>query len=411
MNQLRFRFLILILLLSGFCVSAFSQVNLSKLNQALRYSRYARIALKIIPIKESDTRFKVQFLVEKIEEIPDFLNYQFSYTLLESYEQELSNGQSIVLKNENLKYATERHWLFEVPVEIPLGNNLSIALFTALDTRQGDEYSYSLDLKSSFVSDHPDFGAYYANDIPFDQNYLNIKQQLLFKTSRGPNIENFYYPMRFEIPLPPMEIKLSPIPKELEVINSGYFLANIPKKFDREGYYFLQTDTTLATGLILKATHEAFPKVQDWEEMVQMVTYISTRKELETLNSAQNKKKALDEYWVQITRNPETAKDLIREYFRQIEFANILFTDFKEGWKTDKGMVFIVMGAPQEVNFYLDREVWTYDGMNESSKIRFTFARVKNILTPHYYVLNRSKAYQPIWFKNITIWRSGKMAF
>lgn len=411
MNQLRFRFLISTILILGFGISAFSQENLSNLNQALRYSRYSRIALKIIPIKEEVSRYKVQFLVEKIEEESSFSDYQFSYTILESYEQELSSGESIELKNENLKYSTDRHWLFEIPIQVPDDKNLSIALFTAFDTRQGDQYSYSIDLKSSFVSDHPDFGAFYANDVPFDQNYLNAGQQLLFKTSAGPNIQTFYYPIKFDVPFPPMEIKLAPIPKELEVVNSGDFFANIPQKFEQEGYYFLQTDTTLASGLILKTSHEAFPKVKDWDEMVQMVTYISTRKEHETLISAPDKKKALDEYWVQMTRNPETAKNLIREYFRQIEFANILFTDFKEGWKTDKGMVFIVMGAPQEVNFYLDREVWTYDGMNESSKIRFTFARVKNILTPHYYVLNRSKAYQPIWFKNISIWRSGKMAF
>lgn len=411
MNQLRFRFLISTILILGFGISAFSQENLSNLNQALRYSRYSRIALKIIPIKEEVSRYKVQFLVEKIEEESSFSDYQFSYTILESYEQELSSGESIELTNENLKYSTDRHWLFEIPIQVPDDKNLSIALFTAFDTRQGDQYSYSIDLKSSFVSDHPDFGAFYANDVPFDQNYLNAGQQLLFKTSAGPNIQTFYYPIKFDVPFPPMEIKLAPIPKELEVVNSGDFFANIPQKFEQEGYYFLQTDTTLASGLILKTSHEAFPKVKDWDEMVQMVTYISTRKEHETLISAPDKKKALDEYWVQMTRNPETAKNLIREYFRQIEFANILFTDFKEGWKTDKGMVFIVMGAPQEVNFYLDREVWTYDGMNESSKIRFTFARVKNILTPHYYVLNRSKAYQPIWFKNISIWRSGKMAF
>lgn len=411
MNQLKFRVLIFTILLSGFGISASAQKNLSNLNQALRYSRYSRIALKIIPIKETSTRFKLQLVVEKIEEQPDFDSYQFSYTLLESYEQELSKGKSKNLNAENLKYSTDRHWVFEIPVEIPESTETSIALFTALDSRQGDEYSYSIDLKSNFTTDHPDFGAYFANEVPFDQNYLNAGEHLLFKTSGGPAIQSFYYPMSFDVPYPPMEIKLAPVPKELEVINSGDFLANVPKKFDQEGYYFLQTDTARATGLILKTTHEAFPKVRDWNEMVQMVTYISTRKEHETLLLASDKKKALDEYWVQMTRNPEIAKDLIREYFRQIEFANILFTDFKEGWKTDKGMVFIVMGAPQEVNFYLDREVWTYNGMDESSKIRFTFARVKNILTPHYYVLNRSKAYQPVWFKNISIWRSGKMAF
>ena len=142
-----------------------------------------------------------------------------------------------------------------------------------------------------------------------------------------------------------------------------------------------------------------------------MVTYISTRKEHETLLLAQDKKKALDQYWINLTRNPEVAKELIRNYFRMVEFANILFTDFKEGWKTDRGMVFIVMGPPQKVNFYLDREVWSYEGIDDNSEIRFTFARSKTILTPHFYTLNRSRAYQPVWFKNISQWRSGRMAF
>jgi GWxTD domain-containing protein len=217
--------------------------------------------------------------------------------------------------------------------------------------------------------------------------------------------------MDFDVPFPPMETKPSAVPKELEVIDEGDFLANVPKSLDKIGYYFIQSDTTKAAGLVIKTTHEAYPKVKDWEEMVQMVTYISTRKEHESLLLASDKKKALDEYWINLTRNPDTAKELIREYFRQVEFSNLLFTDFKAGWKTDKGMVFVVMGAPQEVNFGLDREVWSYGGMNESSKIRFTFARVKNIISPHYYTLNRSRAYQPVWFKNISLWRSGKMAF
>jgi len=151
--------------------------------------------------------------------------------------------------------------------------------------------------------------------------------------------------------------------------------------------------------------------VKDWSEMVDMVTYISTKKEHETLLLAQDKKKALDAYWYNLTRNEEVAKDLIRNYFKMVEFANILFTDFKQGWKTDRGMVYIVMGPPQEVNFFEDREVWSYAGIDDTSKIRFTFTRVKTILSPHFYTLNRSRAYQPIWFKNISQWRSGRMAF
>ncbi len=208
-----------------------------------------------------------------------------------------------------------------------------------------------------------------------------------------------------------MENRLVEVPKEVAVENRGDFLENIPKTLTDEGYYFFQNDSNAQTGLLLRTVHDAFPKVKDWEEMVDMVTYISTKKEHETLLLAQDKKKALDAYWYNLTRNEEVAKDLIRNYFKMVEFANILFTDFKEGWKTDRGMVYIVMGPPQEVNFYEDREVWSYAGIDNTSKIRFTFTRVKTILSQHFYTLNRSRAYQPIWFKNISQWRSGRMAF
>ncbi len=411
MNCKTSRLLIFLFLFAGTAIPIFAQKTLSSLNQTLRYSRYSRLSLKVIPIKESETSFTLQFQAEKIEESPDFNSFSFTYSILGSYNEEILSDNTTILTSDDLKYDTDRHWVFEKTIEIPGNTETSIALFSALDTRQGDEYYYSTDIKSSYIFDQANFGAYYANNVSFDQNYLNVGESLLFKSNGGPNLHSFYYPVTLEVPYPPMETKPAAVPRELQVIDEGDFLENIPKSFDQIGYYFIQSDTAASSGLLLRTTHEAFPKVRDWDEMVDMVTYISTRKEHENLKSAEDKKKALDAYWIGLTRNPDTAKELIREYFRQIEFANILFTDFKEGWKTDKGMVYVVMGPPEEVNFYLDREEWSYGGTNESSRIRFTFARVKNILSPHYYTLNRSRAYQPVWFKNISIWRSGKMAF
>lgn len=388
-----------------------AQKTLSSTDQALRYSLYSRLGLKIIPLKTGPSTFKVQYVIEKIEENPTFSDFTFSHAILNSYEQEITDELSTTLQEADLKADTERHWIFEQNVEVPDSQQTAIAMLSVVDTRQGDEYVYHIDLKSNYVFDQPDFGAYYANEVPFDQSYLNKEESLLFKTVSSPAIHTFFYPMKFDVPYPPMETRPADIPKELNVIKMGDFLSNIPKQLNEEGYYFFQTDTAASTGLLLKTTHESYPKVKDWEEMVQMVTYISTRKEHETLLLAEDKKKALDSYWISLTRNPEVAKELIRNYFRMVEFANILFTDFKEGWKTDRGMVYIVMGPPQEVNFYLDREVWSYAGMDESSKIRFTFARAKTLLSPHFYTLNRSRAYQPVWFKNISQWRSGRMAF
>lgn len=411
MTRSKLLLLPLLFLLFGLQPNAHAQQSLESLDQSLRYSRYARLGLKIVPIQISETEFTLFMQVEKIEENPTLATYNMSYAILNSYSEPISEDAVALLSVDDLSMDTERHWVFRKDIRIDPGQETQIALLSILDTRQGDEYFYHIDLKSAFVFEHPSVGAFYANGVAFDQNFINRGESLLFDSFAGPGIHSFYYPMEFPIPFPPMETRPANVPKELEVIDQGDFLENNPKTLDQLGYFFFQTDTANLGGLLIKTAHDAFPKVKDWDEMVDIVTYISTRKEHEDLLKAEDKKKALDEYWLGMTRNPETSKEIIREYFRQIEFANILFTDFKEGWKTDRGMVYVVMGPPNEVNFSLDQEVWTYGGMGESSKIKFTFARIKNVLTPHYYTLNRSRAYQPVWFKNISQWRSGRMAF
>lgn len=399
------------LLFTTFGLTVSAQTTLQDINQSLRYSRYSRLALKIIPIKEGDRTFKIQMVAEKLEEDPQFSNYLFSYSLVNSFQDSLTEDDIIPLGEARLKNNTESHFYFEEMVEIPSDQEEAYVVFWAKDVRQGDEYVYHADLISPFIFEQADFGAYYGNNIPFDQNFLNINEALLFKSNSGVNLYSFFYPQQFPVPLPPMETKPPAVQKEIEVVDDGSFLVNTPKTFDREGYYFIQSDTSSAAGLLIKTVPETFPSLPTWEEMVNRVAYISTRKEHETLLEAENKKLALDQYWINMTKDEEVAKDLIREYFRQVEFANILFSDYKEGWATDRGMIYIVMGPPHEVYFQADQEIWIYDGLNLNSKITFTFARIKNILSPNYYVLNRSRSYQPEWFKSITLWRSGKMAF
>jgi len=390
---------------------AMAQSNLKNINQNLRYSRYSRISPKIIPIKTGEREFKLQMPIEKIEENPSFQDYTFSYAVIEDFNEEINEKNIVPLTESMLKRDTERHFYFEETVSIPEGQDEAYAVIICQDNRQGDQYVYHADLISPFVADIPEFGAYYDNDVPFDQSYINKGEALLFKSEKGLNLYSFYYPRQFEIPLPPMETRPAPVPKDIRVVNNGDFLINVPKPFENNGYYFIQSDTSQQTGFMIKTTPEAFPRVSSYEEMVDMLVYISTRSEHEALREASDKKKALDKYWLDLTHDTDKAQEIIREYFRQIEFANILFTDFKEGWKTDRGMIYTIMGPPTGVFFDVDKEIWIYDKVGSKSKISFTFARIKNIFTPNYYTLNRSRSYQPEWFQSITLWRSGKMAF
>src|SRR5690554_2219924 len=357
-------------------MAATAQTSLQDINQSLRYSRYSRLALKVMPIKESDRSFKLQMTAEKLEEDPQFNNYLFSYSIVGGFGEKITEETIIALEESDLRYDTESHFHFEETVDIPSGQEEAYVVFWANDVRQGDEYVYHTDLISPFVFDQPRFGAYYSNNLPFDQTFLNVNEGLLFKSNGGLSLYSYFYPQEFSVPLPPMETKPAAIPKEIEVEDDGSFLVNVPKTFDREGYYFIQSDTSSASGVLIKTVPESFPNVPSYEDMVEMVAYISTREEHETVLEAENKNLALDHYWINMAKDEEKAKDLIGEYFRQVEFANILFSDFKEGWMTDRGMLYIVMGPPQEVYFHADREIWIYDGINSNSRITFTFARI-----------------------------------
>lgn len=396
-----------------FCIPlfTFAQQNLESTNQALRYSRYSRLSPKIIPIEEPNRTFLLQMPVEKIEVGIEFDSYTFSYGVLPGFQATITDQNLIKLTKEDLILETEYHYYFEKRVTIPEGQQTAIALLKAVDTRQGDEYYYHMDLISPFIFGHSNFGLYYEDRLPFDQTFLDQNEPVEFKGRGVIKLHTFFYPATFDVPLPPMEIRPAPVPREMKVEYQGSFLANMPKTFPGIGYYFIQADTNSTQGALLKTVHNVFPRVKDYEEMVEMVTYISTRREHELLKEAADKKLALDQYWYTMTKDTVSAKKLIKEYFKQIEFANILFTDFKEGWKTDRGMVYVVMGPPNEVYFKLDSETWSYGTPESISKITFTFARVKNILTPSFYTLNRSRALQPEWFKSITLWRNAQMVF
>src|SRR5690606_14005651 len=117
-------------------------------------------------------------------------------------------------------------------------------------------------------------------------------------------------------------------------------------------------------------------------------------------------KKAFDRVILSITRDQERAKKLIRSYFRRVEMANTLFTSYKEGWKTDRGMIYIIFGPPDEVFRFNDREVWNYKAIKQG--LSFDFAQSPSLFDPDNFVLIRSKKYTETWYQMIDMWRNAR---
>ena len=104
------------------------------------------------------------------------------------------------------------------------------------------------------------------------------------------------------------------------------------------------------------------------------------------------------------------AKSVISLYYERVEQANKQFTSFKEGWKTDLGMIYILFGPPWYVDRYLNTMAWSYSYDRTDPRYNYVFER-PNMRNEYYpfdnYLLQRNQGYFNIQYRQIQLWLSG----
>jgi GWxTD domain-containing protein len=173
-----------------------------------------------------------------------------------------------------------------------------------------------------------------------------------------------------------------------------------------KGLYLLQRDTSTAVGLSFRAEND-YPKFTRLENLVGPLTYVTTQTESLQLLNAQRDKPGFDKVILRITGSADRARLFMRNYFRRVEQANLLFTSYKEGWKTDRGMIYIIFGLPSYVYKFTDREVWEYKTPDDT-KINFTFVRSATVFDPENFVLIRKRSYQNTWLEAVDLNRNAR---
>ncbi|MCI0493939.1 GWxTD domain-containing protein [candidate division KSB1 bacterium] len=114
--------------------------------------------------------------------------------------------------------------------------------------------------------------------------------------------------------------------------------------------------------------------VTDINLAIQQLKYIANKKDIDKLNKVASDEK-LDkfvEFWKDHDPTPGTqTNEWMDEYYRRIQYANENFSIFREGWKTDMGMIYIIFGPPSDVErhpFDSDSkpyEIWYYNNINK----------------------------------------------
>jgi GWxTD domain-containing protein len=92
--------------------------------------------------------------------------------------------------------------------------------------------------------------------------------------------------------------------------------------------------------------------IVDLDQAIEQLRYIAKKDGMKKILSAppEKRREAFLAFWLQNDPTPGTeANELMDEYYRRVQYTNAHFSNFREGWKTDMGMVYVIFGPPSDI--------------------------------------------------------------
>ncbi|MBD3616382.1 MAG: GWxTD domain-containing protein [Gracilimonas sp.] len=174
-------------------------------------------------------------------------------------------------------------------------------------------------------------------------------------------------------------------------------------------------DNELYKGRAFGIKSPNYPSLKTAEELARPLAYLMSDKEYDqiiAIKDPDSLKTAVDRFWLSNIKNSTIARNVISMYYQRVEEANKQFSNFKEGWKTDPGMIYILFGPPWYNQMFGDKMYWSYSYNRNDPEKNFVFTRTK-LNTKYYpfnnYLLERANYYYSIQYSQIERWLSGSI--
>lgn len=260
------------------------------------------------------------------------------------------------------------------------------------------------DIKNTAVFNDNDYVVKTMADEVLFSNVVRSGQTVKIEAGyKAKNVDIEYYAQKNFVPLPPY---WSSAVKSPNVPDSVFrYTFGTPIKFDAPGFYAIGSTAKNDKFGIVVSQNVSYPTINTIADMAEPMKLLCTQREYESIDSSANKKKAVDAFWLGLSRNEKSAKEQVRVFYSRVVLANMLFPSNDEGWKTDRGMIYVMLGPPTIVNITPTSEEWSY-GSGQQGMV-FTFENYSGLNND--FSLLRSNTYQSIWQQVITTWRSGKI--
>lgn len=300
---------------------------------------------------------------------------------------------------------------FEYTVEIRIMDNLNrriVQSFTRFDRLSPySRYNYR-------IRDY-ETGMEVFSPVVTKNNHLNV----LYKSNPDCTLFVFCYSYFDIIPYPPsMMLPERTLPIDPDSVIKVTLSDTTPLVFPQKGIYMCSIDSSVIEGYTLFNFGDEYPLFSRAESMIEPLAYIATPEEMASMRSTEKAKLAVDAFWLARSTNIEKSRELLRIYYNRVKYANLYFTSYKEGWRTDRGMIYIIYGPPDKVYKNREGEQWGYKkpvikkswGMHytvSQNYLWFSFNNNANRFSTEDYYLNRSDATPTHWDRAVSDWRKG----
>jgi GWxTD domain-containing protein len=350
---------------------------------------------------------------EDLATLDKIFNLQWALVPETGIREKLKSGRlEFVPENIELK---ESSLYLKFKIEKKPGMQNVIMALDIIDTQNATKFTSDLLM---------DYGAKRLNsriaifDKPTDaypsfKTHFNVDQTVYFK-SFWKNSEMLYLNIlknNSNPALSPMSNTKRDENQDFLVQKSEVLVLDVPYTLKNLGTYAFSYSTDMGPETVaFFVGDERFPRLTLNQDILNTLVYMSTPKEIEIMKSNNDPKAAIDLYLLSLAKGDQNqGKKIISNYHRRVKTANELFSTYKEGWKTDKGMVYIIMGLPQKVQRSRKKEIWMYSSNQGSSDIIFTFQKRNNKFNADHYELVRYPEYASFWYPYVEQWRNGSV--
>ncbi|MEO8069291.1 MAG: GWxTD domain-containing protein [Flavobacteriales bacterium] len=175
------------------------------------------------------------------------------------------------------------------------------------------------------------------------------------------------------------------------------------------GFYHLRVDQEAAVGFTIFVLDDTYPYVRTGKDMLSPLRYITSMQEHDKLRTAPEVRKAVERFWTDANGNKDRAREAIATFYGRVESANRYFTGSTEGWKSDRGLVHIIFGVPNNIQLGEYGETWVYGEDANMMSLSFTFTKRNGPYSDNDLALDRDPAFKGAWYRNVESWRNGRI--